>query len=122
MFWFYLEILIFVLFHLLLCLNQRLQIFHNDGFEVFHSFFLLRETKELAAEYSEGSGSSQTPIDRSHLKPADFFTYSFGDLFKVSFSLLDLPLQLKHRKHGTIRLPSKNSFGYIEKRFGKHFK
>lgn len=54
MFWFYIEILIFVLFHLLLCLNQRLQIFHNDGFEVFHSFFLLRETKELAAEYSEG--------------------------------------------------------------------
>lgn len=38
------------------------------------------------------------PIDRSHLKPADFFTYSFGDLFKVSLSLLDLPLQLKHKK------------------------
>lgn len=43
-----------MLFHLLLCLNQRLQIFNNDASEVFHSFFLLREAKELAAEYSEG--------------------------------------------------------------------
>lgn len=43
-----------MLFHLLLCLNQRLQIFNNDGSEVFHSFFLLGEAKELAAEYSEG--------------------------------------------------------------------
>lgn len=43
-----------MLLHLLLCLNQRLQIFNNDGSEVFHSFFLLREAKELTAEYSEG--------------------------------------------------------------------
>lgn len=99
------EILILTRFHLLLCLNQRFHIFNNDGFEVFHSFFLLRETKELAANYSEVSGSSQTTIDRSHLKPADFFAYSFGDLFKVSFSLLDLPLQLEHRKHRTMQLP-----------------
>lgn len=33
----------------------------------------------------------------SHLKPADFFADGFGDLLKVSFSLLDLHLQLKHR-------------------------
>lgn len=92
-----------MLFHLLLCLNQRFQIFNNDGFEVFHSFFLLRETRELNT--LKVSGCSQTPIDGSHLKPADFFTYSFGDLFKVSLPLLDLPLQLKHRKHGTMQLP-----------------
>lgn len=85
-----------MLFHLLLCLNQRLQIFNNDGSEVFHSLFLLREAKELAAEYSGGFlAAANPPNDRSHLKPADFFTYSFGDLFKVCLSLLHLPLQLK---------------------------
>lgn len=96
--------------YLLLCENQRLQVFNNDALEVFHSLFLLSQRGRTTVSEGKTRAVAIFAWRRPHLEPGHFLTDGLGDLVKVSLPLVHLVLQLEHTHTHNQKPPVTPSF------------